>query len=82
MMNEQQMFDVGDLVYIVQDCYVFMSTRARIVKMGGIGVIIQTEPPFEHLNDDLMMRFWNESVKVQVSENIIGWIQINHLEKL
>ena len=40
-MNEQQMFDVGDLVYIVQDCYVFMSTRARIVKMGGIGIIIQ-----------------------------------------
>ena len=81
-MDDQAVFDVGDLVCIVQDCYVFMSTRAKVVKMGGIGIIIQTEPPREHLGDDLMMKFWNEAVKVHVSGNIIGWIQINHLEKL
>jgi len=82
MMDDQRIFGIGDLVYIVQDCYVFMNTRAKIVKMGGIGVIIQTEPPFEYLNDDLMMRFWSETVKVQVSGSIVGWIQINHLEKI
>jgi len=81
-MDDQTVFDVGDLVCIVQDCYVFMSTRAKVVKMGGIGIIIQTEPPFEHLDDELMMKFWNEAVKIHVSGNIIGWIQINHLEKL
>ena len=72
-------FQIGDLVYIINDCYVFMKSRAKVISVGGLGVIIQTDPPKKYYNDELMLRWHKDSVKVQVSESVSGWIQVDNL---
>jgi hypothetical protein len=73
-MNHDIDFKVGDLVYIINDCYIFMKERAKITKMGGFGIIISISPPEEYENNNLMVKFWEESIKVEVSGGISGWI--------
>jgi len=73
-MNHDIDFKVGDLVYIINDCYIFMKERAKITKMGGFGIIISINPPEEYENNNLMVKFWEESIKVEVSGGISGWI--------
>ena len=73
-------FKIGDLVYIINDCYFFMNHRARVLSVGGVGIIIQTDPPEKYYNDELMLRFHKDSVKVQVSDGISGWVQKENLK--
>ena len=78
-MNHDVNFKVGDLVYIVNDCYIFLKERAKITKMGGVGVVVKTDPPEEYKNNQFMTKFWQGAVKVEVSLGISGWIQRENL---
>ena len=61
-------FKIGDLVYVVRDCYVFnfVGQRAKISKTGDFGIIVQTDAPEIPKDDFLMHQFWQNSVKIQV----------------
>ena len=72
-------YKVGDLVCIVNDCYVFMKDRAKVLKMGGIGVIVQIDNPKMTDYDHEVWAFWEEAVKVEIQGGSIGWIQVSNL---
>ena len=73
-MNHDVKYKIGDLVYIINDCYIFLKERAKIIKTGGFAVVIGIQGPEEHKNNPQMMKFWAESVKVQIGPKISGWV--------
>jgi|TARA_R110002012_G_scaffold317902_1_gene535183 hypothetical protein len=79
-MNEEK-FKIGDLVYVTRDCYVFniINQRAKIVTTGDLAVIVQTERPETKVNDFLMVQFWANSVKIQITDKYSGWVLIDNL---
>ena len=72
-------YRVGDLVCIINDCYVFMEDRAKVLKMGGIGIIVQVDYPKGTECAEDIWSFWEEAVKVEIEGGSIGWIQVSNL---
>ena len=74
-------FKIGDLVYIIRDCYVFnfIGQRAKISKTGDFGIVVQTDAPEIEKDDFLMHQFWQNSVKIQISHNLLGWVLIDNI---
>ncbi len=67
-------FKIGDLVYVVNDCYIFSRERARVTKTGGVGVVVKIEHPSSLIDKESSFDFWPRAIKIEFPAGISGWI--------
>ena len=85
MIKKATDFEVGDLITITNDSYIFTQDKAFMIHKGSTAVVIEiiddAGPPLEVFSQG-RRRIWKGSVKIRDEHGRNGWIHAANIEKI
>ncbi len=73
---EEVKYNVGDLVYVLNDSYIFRQDKAYLVREGMCALVVEVvidEMPVKYFSEGRARR-WLGSIKIHDEFGRVGWI--------